>query len=86
MIEATTRLQDFLGEQQDALVASERLRSFAHTVPVRSSGRGLLLALGELVQVQEGQAAAEREHFPREWRRFEKAVSRKRIRAALAPA
>ena len=85
MIEATTRLQDFLGEQQDALVASERLRHFAHTVPVRSSGRGLLLALGELVQVQEGRAAAQREHFPREWRRFEKAVSRKRLRAALAP-
>jgi CHAD domain-containing protein len=84
MIEATTRLQDFLGEQQDAIVASGRLRGFAQTVPVRSAGRGLLLALGELVQVQEGRAAAERENFPEEWRRFEKAVSRKRLRAALA--
>jgi CHAD domain-containing protein len=84
MIDATRRLQDFLGEQQDALAASERLRHFARTAPVRSGGRRLLLALGELVQVQEGRAAAQREQFPREWRRFEKSVSRKRLRQALA--
>jgi CHAD domain-containing protein len=82
-IDATSRLQDLLGEHQDAWVASERLRTYANSVPVRSNNRALLLSLGQLIQTQEQHASARRTRFREEWRRFKKRVSRKSLRAEL---
>lgn len=82
-IDATKQLQDVLGDHQDACVASERLRSYAQIVPLRKAERRLLLALGQLIYSQEQHAAAERQHFGKVWRHFEKAASRKRLVAVL---
>lgn len=85
-IEATRQLQDVLGEHQDACVASARLRSYAQTVPKRKTERHLLLALGQLIYSQDQHAAAQHQQFDKVWRRFEKAVSRKRLAALLRAA
>jgi CHAD domain-containing protein len=84
VIDETIRLQDFLGEHQDAWVASTRLRSYADTVAVRASHRALLLALGQLIQTQEQQATRQRERFRKAWRRFTKRLSRKKLRTAMS--
>ena len=82
-IAATIRLQDLLGEHQDAWVATSRLRNYANTVSVRARDRGLLLALGQLIHSQERHASGERKRFHDEWKRFRKGMSRKKLRAAL---
>lgn len=85
-IDATKRLQDALGEHHDAWVASARLRRYAQTVSLRNRERGLLLALGQLIHTQDQHATAYRERYDKEWRRFERGISRKRLRAVLQTA
>ena len=72
----TTRLkvlQDVLGEFQDACVASGLLRRYADGLPVRSSNRGQLIPLGQLIAGQDRQAALRRADFAHAWERFDSA-------------
>ncbi len=82
-ITAAKRLQDLLGEYQDACVASERLRAYSEKAPARGDTRDLLITLGQLIHSQRCHAARVREAFPVEWRRFRKSASRKKLLAAV---
>jgi len=82
-IKVVKRLQDTLGEHQDACVASERLRAFAESVPAANGNAGTLLALRELAQIQAQHAADTRKRFGRERIRFERDVSRSKLRKLL---
>jgi triphosphatase len=73
---AAKRVQDFLGEYQDACTASERLAAYAQSLQCDDGNVSELVPLGRLMQSQDARAAALRERFPREWSRFRKAVSR----------
>jgi CHAD domain-containing protein len=79
-LRASIRLQDLLGQHQDACVADARLRIYAETVPVDAAFRAELLALGELVAAERASAVKARQRFAKEWRRFKADV------AALTPA
>jgi CHAD domain-containing protein len=73
---AAKRVQDFLGEYQDACTASERLAAYAQSLQREGGGVSELVPLGRLMQSQDARAAALRERFPKEWSRFRRAVSR----------
>lgn len=62
------KLQDVLGEFQDACVAGSPL---AEGLLVRSSNRGQLIALGQLIAVQGRRAALRRADFAHAWERFD---------------
>ena len=75
-LKSCRRLQDVLGEHQDAAVACERLRAYAARVPVSEDMHRELLALGRLIQTQTIHGVEERERFPRFWKRFVKDARR----------
>jgi CHAD domain-containing protein len=66
-IRSVKKLQDCLGNHHDAFVADEKLRAYAERVPLRSGNRGLLLALGELIHVQQIAGKNERSAFFKLW-------------------
>ena len=74
LVKAGRRLQNVLGEHQDAVVACERLRHYADALPPSDAMRRELLVLGRLVQIQARHGREERARFPKFWRRFEKAA------------
>ena len=65
------KLQDVLGEFQDACVAGQLLRGYAEGLPMCSSNRGQLIALGQLIGAQDRRAARRRADFAHAWERFE---------------
>ena len=82
-IKRLRKLQDVLGEFQDACVATEQLRQYAEGVPMRTRNRGQLIALGQLISGQNRQAAVRRAGFPRAWRKFDRRGGRKAVLARL---
>ena len=65
------KLQDVLGDFQDACVAGQFLRHYAEGLPMRTSNRGQLLALGQLIGSQDHRAARCRADFALAWERFD---------------
>jgi CHAD domain-containing protein len=65
-VKAAKRLQDVLGEHQDAVVAEQRLRGLAASLP------GAALAAGRLVDRQRERRARAREDWPAAWKRLAK--------------
>ncbi len=82
-IKRLKKLQDVLGEFQDACVATQQLRQYAEGVPARVSNRGRLIALGQLISGQSRQAAICRDDFRQAWKRFDRKGGRKAILALL---
>ena len=78
-IKRLRKLQDVLGEFQDACVATEQLRQYAEGVPMRTRNRGQLIALGQLISGQDRQAATRRADFARVWKRFDRKGGRKAV-------
>ena len=72
---ALEKLQDLLGEHQDACTAADRLGIFIDSLG-RRGGRALWLALGRLQQIEDERIARCRRGFPSAWDRFRKAVKR----------
>jgi CHAD domain-containing protein len=68
MIRAAKRLQDVLGEHQDAAVAEERIRSLAE-----GSEPPVAFVAGRLSQQQSQRRQELRRQFPRSWRRLRRA-------------
>jgi CHAD domain-containing protein len=68
LAKAARRLQNVLGEHQDAINAEQ--------LPLTEEARRELLALGRLMQSQQRCADEARERFPVTWRRFCKAAAR----------
>ena len=78
------KLQDVLGDFQDACVASEFLRGYAEGLPMRSGNRGQLIALGQLIGAQDRRAAMCRADFARAWERFDSTGGRTGLLTRLA--
>ena len=68
LVDRLKKLQDILGEHQDAVVAEARLRELA----VERPGRGTGLAAGRLVERQRARRAAAREAFAEWWPKVER--------------
>ena len=78
------KLQDVLGEFQDACVAGEMLRRYAEGLSMRSSNRGQLIALGQLIGGQNRRAAVRRADFAGAWERFDSTGGRTGLLTRLA--
>jgi CHAD domain-containing protein len=77
------RLQDVLGEHQDAITQITWLRRWAETATAPAP---TLLALGALTQVLDARAAKRRRRFPAAWARFDRRRAHRRLVDALAAA
>ena len=73
------KLQDVLGDFQDACVATQQLRRYADTVPMRKKNRQHLLALGQLISSQRRDAIERRASFKSCWKRFDVKGRRKEV-------
>jgi CHAD domain-containing protein len=82
-IKKLKKLQDLLGEFQDACVATQRLRQYAEGIVLRAESRAELIALGQLIHSQRRQAADRRARFHDVWGRFDRRGRRKQILAVL---
>lgn len=72
------KLQDLLGEHQDACTAAGRLADYARLLR-KHGGSPMPAALSRLAESERQRARAVRHSFPAEWRRFERSVARGRI-------
>ena len=88
LLKAETRrlkkLQDVLGDFQDACVAGQMLRRYAEGLPMQSSNRGQLIALGQLIGGQDREAAMCRADFAGAWERFDSTGGRTGLLTRLA--
>ena len=66
------KLQDILGDHQDAVVAQARIRDWAASSPAPRSG----FAAGRLVQLERDRMAAARAAWPGTWRQLDEAARR----------
>ncbi len=82
-IEKFAGLQDLLGEFQDACVATKRLRQYAEGVPMQLQNRGELIALGQLISIQQRRGSEHRDDFRNVWKQFDQPGRRKKLLAAL---
>jgi len=78
-VERLKRLQDELGDFNDACVATERLRQYAESLPLEADRQGQLIALGQLIHAQKAQAGHKRARFQKTWKRFDREGKRKQI-------
>jgi CHAD domain-containing protein len=69
---ASERLQDVLGEHQDAVVARRKLRELA----LQAVSKDAALLAGRLIEREDLEIARARGAIPKHWRRFEKAGRR----------
>src|SRR5262245_21311084 len=67
-IDTSRKLQDILGEHQDAVVAEERLRVLLEAAP----GRGAAFAAGRLVERQRSRRLEARRDFVKRWPKLER--------------
>ena len=82
-IKRLKKLQDVLGDFQDACVATDRLHAYASSVPMAAENRGQLIAVGQLIHSQRLQAASKRAEFRGVWKRFDREGGKKQIRRIL---
>jgi CHAD domain-containing protein len=82
-IKRSKKLQDVLGDFQDACVATERLHAYADSVPMLAENRDQLVAVGQLIHSQRLQAASKRADFRKIWKRFDRAGDENQIRKIL---
>jgi CHAD domain-containing protein len=68
-VKRAKKLQDVLGEHQDAVVAAERLRELAAEAEPEHA-----LAAGRLVERETGRRTEAREEWPRAWKKLRKTV------------
>ena len=68
------KLQDVLGEHQDAVTAQQRLTDYAASVPLDEQHRDKLVVTGRLLQKEEERMAACRQQFTATWSEFKNLV------------
>ncbi len=73
--EAVKKLQDVLGEHQDAVTAQAHLSEYAASVALDESGRDKLLATGRLMQKEHERIASSRQRFATTWSEFRELVA-----------
>jgi CHAD domain-containing protein len=72
LIATSKRLQDLLGEHQDAVVARREVRQLA----LQTASKDAALLAGRLIEREDLEIARARDAIPKHWRRFEKAGRR----------
>jgi CHAD domain-containing protein len=77
------RLQDSLGAHHDAVVATERLRTFTASLGMSDVSSGCRQALRDLIELETADAAASLEAFRHDWKRFEERVRPKKLKRKL---
>jgi CHAD domain-containing protein len=83
-IRCVRRLQDTLGEIQDASAAIERLVAQLNTMPAGPSGRGpSRSALVAMQRTEQLRAETARRRFRKAWRRFDDTVGARELRRLL---
>ena len=82
-IKKLRKLQDVLGEFQDASVATQQLRQYVESVPKRTRKRDRSIASGHLISGQNRQAAIRGADLPQAWNRFDREGGRKAVIASL---
>jgi inorganic triphosphatase YgiF len=73
--ESVKKLQDVLGEHQDAVTAQAQLADYAASIPLAEKNRETLLETGRLIQKEEDRIAASREQFTVAWSEFRQRVA-----------
>jgi CHAD domain-containing protein/uncharacterized protein YjbK len=73
--ESVKKLQDVLGEHQDAVTAQQRLAEYAGAVPSNEENREKLLITGRLMQKERERISASREQFSTAWSEFKNVVA-----------
>ena len=73
LLRVLERLQDMLGEHQDAHMAAARIAGYVDTLPA-DADRELLLSTGRLMQIEDDRIAGCRRRFGVAWRAFHKAA------------
>jgi CHAD domain-containing protein len=69
-MESVKKLQDVLGEHQDAVTAQEQLADYAASIPLNERNREKLLATGRLMQKEDERIAECRQQFSTAWSDF----------------
>ncbi|HSG70085.1 MAG TPA: CHAD domain-containing protein, partial [Planctomycetaceae bacterium] len=82
-LRSVRKLQDCLGDHHDACVADTKLRGFANQLPMRIDNTGLLLALGELVHVQQISQQRQRLLFFKLWKKISKQLKPSALKQAI---
>ena len=82
-IKRIRKLQDVLGEFQDAFVATQQLRKYVEDIPKRDRNRGQFIAIGHMVSGQDRQEAIRRYDLPQAWTKFDRAGARDAVLARL---
>lgn len=77
------RLQDVLGEFQDACVAAQHLRKYVQGMPTRDRDRGRLIGVGHVNSGQERQEAIRWDDLPLAWMRFDREGARDSVLTRL---
>jgi CHAD domain-containing protein len=79
-----TRIQDLLGDHQDAVVARSMLsEAIAHGPAPRRKARELYAGIGELMALHTQRAARDRRAFAKTWQRFDRKKVRKPLEQRL---
>lgn len=73
--ESVKKLQDVLGEHQDAVTAQAQLADYAASIKLEEKNRETLLATGRLMQKEEDRIAASREQFTIAWSEFRQVMA-----------
>ena len=81
LLRRLARLQDVLGEHQDAVTQRAWLRTYAETTLLAP---GPLLGAGALMQILSRRARRRRKRYPEAWRRFDDAKLHRRMLDELA--
>jgi CHAD domain-containing protein len=68
--EAVKRIQDILGEHQDAVTAQAHLADYSATLPNDASGRECLSTVARLMQVEAERIGTCRQQFATAWADF----------------
>lgn len=68
------KLQDLLGDHQDAITARERLRDYLDSLPADDTSLELRLSIDRLMGTEADRISTCRSRFPAAWSRFRKAL------------
>ena len=82
-IKRIRKLQDVLGEFQDAFVATQQLRNYVEAIPKRDRNRGQFIAIGHMVSGQDRQEAIRRYDLPQAWTKFDREGARDAVLARV---
>jgi CHAD domain-containing protein len=82
-VKAARRLQDSLGDIQDASVAAHHVQTYLDSMEPSQSSAACRLALAELMRLHGRDAADAQKRFRRAWKRFDTKVRKRKLRRLM---